>query len=92
MVNGGIAPREECNMFFLSSCLFFNARPLWISPRQAVVVPVGSQFDDYANKVQKQLYAAGIECEVDLDPGTTLNKKIRNNQLAQFNFILGSYI
>ena len=28
--------------------------------------------------------------EVDLDHGTTLNKKIRNAQLAQFNFILGN--
>ncbi|XP_061905513.1 threonine--tRNA ligase 1, cytoplasmic-like [Entelurus aequoreus] len=26
--------------------------------------------------------------DVDLDPGCTLNKKIRNAQLAQYNFIL----
>lgn len=29
--------------------------------------------------------------DVDLDPGCTLNKKIRNAQLAQYNFILGQY-
>lgn len=29
--------------------------------------------------------------DVDLDPGCTLNKKIRNAQLAQYNFILGEY-
>lgn len=28
--------------------------------------------------------------DVDLDPGCTLNKKIRNAQLAQYNFILGN--
>lgn len=27
--------------------------------------------------------------DIDLDPGCTLNKKIRNAQLAQYNFILG---
>lgn len=29
--------------------------------------------------------------DVDLDPGCTLNKKIRNAQLAQYNFILGQW-
>jgi len=29
--------------------------------------------------------------EIDTDPSDTLNKKIRNAQLAQFNFILGTY-
>lgn len=28
-------------------------------------------------------------CEADLDDGNTLNKKVRNAQIAQFNFILG---
>ncbi|PSN51228.1 Threonine--tRNA ligase [Blattella germanica] len=27
-------------------------------------------------------------CDVDVDPGDTMNKKIRNAQLAQYNFIL----
>eukprot|EP00918_Siedleckia_nematoides_P023985 GHVU01051733.1.p1 GENE.GHVU01051733.1~~GHVU01051733.1.p1 ORF type:complete len:711 (-),score=89.93 GHVU01051733.1:366-2396(-) len=61
--------------------------PFWLSPRQAVVVPVGPPFDDYAQKVRDEIHAAGFSCEADLDPGTTMNKKIRNNQLAQFNFI-----
>ena len=29
--------------------------------------------------------------EANYDPGETLNKKIRNAQLAQFNFIFGKY-
>ena len=29
--------------------------------------------------------------DVDLDHGTTLNKKIRNAQLAQYNFIFGKH-
>jgi len=61
--------------------------PFWLSPRQAVVVPVGPSFDGYAKEVQKEIHDAGFICDVDLDPGTTMNKKIRNNQLAQYNFI-----
>ncbi|KAH9631875.1 hypothetical protein HF086_014347 [Spodoptera exigua] len=59
--------------------------PFWLSPRQVCVVPVGPSFDDYA--VQK-LFAAGFMSEVDTDAGDTLNKKVRNAQLAQFNYIL----
>lgn len=53
-----------------------------------VVIPVASPFDEYALKVQKDIFQAGFVCDVELDPGTTLNKKIRNAQLDQYNFIL----
>ncbi|KAL4705634.1 hypothetical protein ACJJTC_002020 [Scirpophaga incertulas] len=62
--------------------------PLWLSPRQVCVVPIGPAFDDYAVQVNKQLFEAGFMSEVDTDPGDTLNKKVRNAQLAQFNYIL----
>ncbi|ELU14394.1 hypothetical protein CAPTEDRAFT_158346 [Capitella teleta] len=61
--------------------------PFWLSPRQAIVVPVAPPFDEYAKKVQEMVYAAGFQCEMDLDSGATMNKKIRNAQLAQYNFI-----
>ena len=35
------------------------------------------------------MFSAGYQADVDLDHGTTLNKKIRNAQLAQYNFIFG---
>ncbi|KAL3288602.1 hypothetical protein HHI36_003040 [Cryptolaemus montrouzieri] len=62
--------------------------PFWLSPRQAMVIPVGPQFDDYAKQIKEQLHEAGFMVEVDTDAGDTMNKKIRNAQLAQFNFIL----
>lgn len=34
------------------------------------------------------MHLAGFEAESELDPGLTINKKVRNAQLAQFNFIL----
>lgn len=40
-------------------------------------------------QVKQEFHSSGFMCDVDLDPGCTLNKKIRNAQLAQYNFILG---
>ncbi|XP_025423216.1 threonine--tRNA ligase, cytoplasmic isoform X2 [Sipha flava] len=67
---------------------FAGKWPFWLSPRQVVVIPVGPQFDEYSEKVKKEIYDAGFMCDVDVDHGDTLNKKIRNAQLAQYNFIL----
>ena len=64
--------------------------PFWLSPRQVMVVPVHSQFDDYAVFVKNHIFEAGFMSDVDLDAGNTLNKKIRNAQLSQFNYILGN--
>ncbi|KAG8512656.1 Threonine--tRNA ligase, cytoplasmic, partial [Galemys pyrenaicus] len=62
--------------------------PFWLSPRQVMVVPVGPTCDEYAQKVRQQFHDAKFMVDIDLDPGCTLNKKIRNAQLAQYNFIL----
>lgn len=40
-------------------------------------------------QVCKQFTEAGFMADADLDSGCLLNKKIRNAQLAQYNFILG---
>lgn len=42
-------------------------------------------------QVKDQLHLGGFMCDVDVDPGDTMNKKIRNAQLAQYNFILGKF-
>merc|ERR1712048_77926 len=62
--------------------------PFWLSPRQAIVIPVSPKFDDYANKVKEDLHSKDFKVEANLDAGETLNKKIRNAQLAHYNFIL----
>uniref|UniRef100_A0A4W4EBJ5 threonine--tRNA ligase n=1 Tax=Electrophorus electricus TaxID=8005 RepID=A0A4W4EBJ5_ELEEL len=62
--------------------------PLWLSPRQLMVVPVGPACEEYAQRVRQEFHSVGLMTDVDLDPGCTLNKKIRNAQLAQYNFIL----
>jgi len=61
--------------------------PLWVSPRQVSVIPVAAVYEPYAKEVVSQIHDAGFYVELD-DSDNTLNKKIRDAQLAQFNFIL----
>lgn len=49
---------------------------------------MGPSANDYAESVKQTLYEAGFMVEKEVDPGLTINKKVRNAQLAQFNFIL----
>lgn len=62
--------------------------PFWLSPRQVMVVPVSPKFDGYATEVHKLLFAEGFMVDFDLAPGDSFNKKIRNAQLDQYNYIL----
>ena len=43
---------------------------------------------DYATEVAQKLADQGIFVDVD-NSGDTLNKKIRNGEIAQYNFIFG---
>ncbi|CED83034.1 threonyl-trna synthetase [Phaffia rhodozyma] len=61
--------------------------PFWLSPRQIMVIPVGVKYNDYAKQVSKRLWKEGFYSEVD-ESGETLNKKIRNAEVAQWNFTL----
>ena len=62
-------------------------RPFWLSPRQIVVIPVAAPYKEYAAKVAQTFWDAGLFAETDLSDNT-LNKKIRNAQTAQWNFIM----
>lgn len=61
--------------------------PFFISPRQAIVVPISEKHLDYCNSVMLYLHKAGFEVELDRS-NAQLNKKIRNAQLEQWNYIL----
>lgn len=61
--------------------------PFWLSPRQAMVVPVAQTFIGYAQQVRQRLHNAGYYVDVD-DSSKTLNKKVRMAELAHYNFVL----
>ncbi len=61
--------------------------PLWLSPIQAVILPISQDFNDYAKKVFEQFMKAGINCEVDLK-NHKINYKIREHSLAKIPILL----
>eukprot|EP00094_Tigriopus_californicus_P005723 TCALIF_05516-PA protein Name:"Similar to TARS Threonine--tRNA ligase, cytoplasmic (Bos taurus)" AED:0.24 eAED:0.24 QI:16/0.71/0.62/0.87/0.71/0.75/8/94/631 len=61
--------------------------PFWLSPRQVMIVPVGPPFNEYATEVKDRLRASGFCADTDVDDSNTMNKKVRNAQIAQYNFI-----
>jgi len=61
--------------------------PLWLSPTQAVVLPISIEFSDYAKKVFNELIKAGINSEVDLK-NQKINFKIREHSLAKIPLLL----
>jgi len=62
--------------------------PFWLSPRQISIVPVAPSYYDYARQVAVEFTEAGFFVDVD-DSGDTMNKKIRNGQIENYNFIFG---
>ncbi|XP_038624580.1 threonine--tRNA ligase, mitochondrial isoform X2 [Tachyglossus aculeatus] len=62
--------------------------PLWLSPLQAIVIPVGPKQEAYARQVQQALQAAGLAVDVDPDPTRTFGYRVRRAQLASYNFQL----
>ena len=64
-----------------------GALPLWLAPVQAAVLPVSEKFSDYAQRVGKELEAAGLRVAVD-SRGEKLGYKIRQAQLQKVPYML----
>ena len=64
-----------------------GAFPVWLSPEQAVVIPVAHTFDDYAKDVVTRLRAAGIRATADLRDDR-MNAKIRDGQTQKIPYML----
>jgi threonyl-tRNA synthetase len=61
--------------------------PVWLNPRQVAVIPVANSHRAYAASVHEELFGSRIRSFV-IDDGNTLQKRIRNAQLAQYNYML----
>ncbi len=61
--------------------------PLWLSPVQAVVLPVTEKDEEYAKEVQRKLVATGVRCEIDLS-NERISYKIRTSQLEKTPYML----
>ena len=61
--------------------------PLWLTPDQIIVVPVGEKYEEYAEKVLKLLNNSDIRGLVD-KTNETIGKKIRNAEVAKIPYML----
>lgn len=61
--------------------------PLWLIPEQVVVVPVSEKFNEYSQKVVKELDEHGIRAFVD-ERNEKVGKKIRDNELKKVPYLL----
>lgn len=64
-----------------------GAFPVWLSPVQAVLIPVASVFSGYANEIVRRMRQQGIRAEADLG-NDRLNAKIRNHQIQKVPYML----
>ncbi|EKD66405.1 MAG: hypothetical protein ACD_49C00044G0007 [uncultured bacterium (gcode 4)] len=61
--------------------------PLWLAPRQAIVIPVSEAFNEYGKKVFDELKSAWIRANID-ESSDSLNKKVRNAEKMHINYIV----
>ena len=74
---------------------YAGAFPTWLSPLQAVVVPIADRHNAYAQSIVEKLgsvplrsgIGGGIRAEVD-DSRESMQKKIRNAQLRKIPYML----
>lgn len=66
---------------------FAGAFPTWLAPVQVKILPIAEKFNDYAEKVKKELEEKDIRVELD-GRNETIGKKIREAQLEKVPYML----
>jgi threonyl-tRNA synthetase len=66
---------------------YAGAFPVWLSPVQAVMIPISERHAEYANKVADQLKAVGVRVHVDAR-NEKMNAKIREHAMQKVPFLL----
>lgn len=61
--------------------------PLWLTPDQAVILPISEKFNDYAQQVADELAQYDIRAIVD-DRNEKIGRKIRDNELKRIPYLL----
>ncbi len=61
--------------------------PLWLTPDQAVILPISEKYNDYAKKVLNILKNYDIRTLID-DRNEKIGKKIRDNELKKIPYLL----
>lgn len=66
---------------------YAGALPMWLSPTQVAIMPIGDSQLEYAQGVAKTLKQHGIRCTID-DRNEKIGYKIREGQLEKIPYML----
>ncbi|MDD5738337.1 MAG: threonine--tRNA ligase [Candidatus Pacebacteria bacterium] len=61
--------------------------PVWLSPTQAIVLPIGESHQTYGQEVLKTLKQNNIRAQINLN-NDTIGKKIRESEMQKIPYIL----
>jgi len=61
--------------------------PLWLAPKQVVILPVSDKYNDYADSLYQELRKQGVRVEVD-SRSEKIGAKIRDAELQKINIML----
>jgi threonyl-tRNA synthetase len=61
--------------------------PVWLAPRQVLIIPIGDAHHEYARKLSDRLVATGIRSEADFS-AERMNAKVREGQLKKIPYML----
>ena len=64
-----------------------GAFPTWLSPVQAMIIPISEKHSEYAKEILARLEAAGIRAEADMR-NEKMGYKIREAQLQKIPYML----
>jgi threonyl-tRNA synthetase len=64
-----------------------GAFPVWLSPVQAIIIPIADRHIDYARKIEDDFRDEGIRVRID-DRSERMNLKIREAQLEKVPYML----
>ena len=66
---------------------YAGALPLWLSPIQVWIIPIGSKHKKYAEKIEKELKEKNIRVELK-NESETISKKIREGEIQKIPYML----
>jgi len=66
---------------------YAGAFPAWLSPIQAIILPISEKQKQHADKVLTNLIKAGVRAELN-DSNETLGKRIRESEMQKIPYII----
>lgn len=61
--------------------------PLWLAPRQVMIIPIADRHNAYAEELRAELHAQGLRAEVD-DSSNRMQAKVRSAELSKIPVML----